>query len=48
MERIGDKKLANMFTSGRKHQNLCMGVLKYTDFKKIGNHKIGPMVPAQN
>ena len=42
------QKLANMFTSGRKHQNLCMGVLKYADFKKIGNHKIGPMVPAQN
>ena len=42
------QKLANMFTSGRKHQNLCMGVLRYADFKKIGNHNIGPMVPAQN
>ena len=37
-----------MFTSGRKYKKLHSGVLRYADFKKIGNHVIGPRVPTQN
>ena len=37
-----------VFTSGRKHENLHSGVLRHADFKTIGNHLIGSMVPIQN
>ena len=37
-----------MFTSGRKYKKMHSGVLRYADFKKIGNHVIGPRVPTQN
>ena len=37
-----------VFTSGRKYKKLHSGVLGYADFKKIGNHVIGPRVPTQN
>ena len=37
-----------VFTSGRKYKNVHSGVLRYADFKNIGNHVIGPRVPTQN